>query len=156
MRPLHHPLQIHSLPPKPEDLRALLGNAAPLWEAVISLVREGSPNLTEVWHFAGSKIGWSLRLVDDARILVYLTPREQHFTVGIVLGKKAVIAARRAGLTKAAAGIIDSAPVYAEGHGIRFQVKSSADMESLRELLAIKIAAPGRPSGKSRRLTRPC
>jgi hypothetical protein len=120
-------------------VKACLGRAAPLWEAAIDLAREGSPRVVEAWHFAGPKTGWTLRLVDGARILVYLTPGEGDFRVGLVLGKKAVAAAREAGLSKAAAKTIDAAPAYAEGHGVRFQVASNADMRVFRELLAIKM-----------------
>lgn len=139
-----------SHPPEPEALNADLGKAAPLWEAVIGLARERAPQLAEVWHFAGTKIGWSLRLVEKARILVYLTPGEGHFWIGLVLGKKAVTAAREAGLSKAATAILDAAPIYAEGHGVRFQVASRADMEGLQELLAIKVSAPPKPLPRSK------
>ncbi|HEY6050352.1 MAG TPA: DUF3788 family protein [Thermoanaerobaculia bacterium] len=131
--------------PKTEALRARLGKSAPLWVDAIDLARERSPALAEAWHFAGPGVGWTLRLVDGGRILVYLTPGKGRFRVGMVLGRKAVAAARLAGLSQAAAKIIDAAPAYAEGHGVRFEVASGADMRPLQELLAIKVPGPAKP-----------
>ena len=128
--------------PDARALRACLGKASPLWAAAVDLTRKRSPRLTEAWHFAGPRAGWTLRLVDGSRILVYLTPGEGRFRVGMVLGKKAAAAARMSGLSEAAAGIIDSAPAYAEGLGIRFEVAVPADIEHFEELLAIKVPAP--------------
>jgi hypothetical protein len=130
--------------PEPDAVRAYLGRAASLWEAVLGLARERSPQLVETWHFAGAKVGWSLRLVEKTRNLVYLTPGEGSFRIGLVLGKNAVAAAREAGLSKGAAAILDAAPIYAEGHGVRFHVASRADMQAFPELLAIKVPSPSK------------
>jgi Protein of unknown function (DUF3788) len=131
--------------PGPAALRARLGKATHLWEAVIGLARARSPQLVEAWHFAGLKVGWTLRLVAKARILVYLLPEEGTFRMGIVLGKKAVATAREAGLSSAATAILDAAPIYAEGHGVRFHVASRDDVRTLAELLAIKVPASPAP-----------
>ncbi|MGB5036375.1 MAG: DUF3788 family protein, partial [Blastocatellia bacterium] len=68
--------------PQRATLNAYLGAAAPLWSSVIDRARERVPQLAEAWHFAGPKVGWSLRLVDGDRIVVYLTPGEGAFRVG--------------------------------------------------------------------------
>lgn len=133
-----------SRPPERNQLTAILGDAAPLWDAVIDSVRMRAPQQIEHWHFAGQKIGWSLRLVEKARILVYLTPDAGRFRVGLVLGAKAVATARASGLSAAAASILETAPKYAEGHGVRFHVMSREDMAPLEELLDIKFAASGK------------
>lgn len=137
--------------PETTALRARLGDAAPLWKDAVGLTRERSPTLTEAWHFAGPRVGWTLRLVEGARILVYLTPGQGRFRVGMVLGRKAVAAARLAGLSQAAARILDAAPAYAEGHGVRFEVASGADMRPFQELLAIKVSVPAKQPRRPRR-----
>lgn len=129
-------------PPSPTALHERLGAAATLWDAIIAAAKQRAPKVTEAWHFAGKKIGWSLRLVDGDRILVYLTPDDGVFRVGLVLGGKAVAAARAAGLSVLAAQILDAAPKYAEGHGVRFPVAVREDMAAFDELLAIKLAVP--------------
>lgn len=135
-----------SRPPERNHLTGVLGDAAPLWDAVIDSVRMRAPQLIEHWHFAGQKIGWSLRLVEKARVLIYLTPDAGRFRVGLVLGGKAVAAARASGLSAAAASILEIAPRYAEGQGVRFHVISRENMAPLEELLDIKFAASGKKS----------
>lgn len=140
-----------SQPPTRTALHPYLGPAALVWETAIRHARKRAPQLTEAWHFAGLKIGWSLRLVDGDRIVVYLTPLEGAFRIGLVLGAKAVAAARAAGLSPAAETILDAAPKHAEGHGVRFLVASSADMTPFDELLAIKLAGPAKKERSARR-----
>lgn len=135
-------------PPQRATLDATLGAAAPLWHSAIRRAVSRAPQLAEAWHFAGPRIGWSLRLVDGDRIVVYLTPGTELFCVGLVLGAKAVEAAREAGLSTAAADILEAAPKYAEGHGVRFVVASSEDLAPFDELLSIKLA--GSPKAKPR------
>jgi hypothetical protein len=126
-------------------LATYLGDAAPLWNAIIGSVRKRAPQLVETWHFAGPKVGWTLRIVEKSRILVYLTPEEGRIRVGLVLGGKAVAAARVSGLSAAAASIVDNAPKYAEGHGVRFHIASKKDMAPVDELLAIKFSVTRKP-----------
>jgi hypothetical protein len=126
--------------PGRDTLVHCLGGAIASWDAVTTAVRGRAPELAEVWHFAGPKVGWSLRLIDKARILVYLTPEQGRFRIGLVLGGKAVASARASGLSPAAASILDIAPRYAEGHGVRFHVASRDDLEALETLLDIKFA----------------
>lgn len=127
------------------DLDARLGAAAPLWHKAIAKTARHLPQVTEAWHFAGAKIGWSLRLMDGARIVVYLTPEEGAFRVGFVLGGKAVAAARAAGISTEAAALLDLAPKHAEGYGVRFHVAAKQDLEPFGELLAIKLATAPAP-----------
>lgn len=56
-----------------------------------------------------------------------------------------------AGLSEAAARIIDAAPIYAEGIGVRFSVASAQDLAPFAELLAIKSKAPARAARRGRR-----
>ena len=128
-----------------------LGSSAPLWSSVIAQAIKRAPQLAEAWHFAGPKIGWSLRLVDGDRIVVYLTPGEGSFWVGLVLGAKAVAAAREAGLSAAAAAVLDVAPKHTEGQGVRFQVASRKDTAPFEELLSIKLAVPPKSQPRRRR-----
>ena len=130
-----------SRPPEPTELQACLGKTQPVWTDLVSHVRELSPHIKEVWTFAGPKVGWSLRLVQRDRILLYLTPGPDRFRAGIILGRKAVASARGT-LSASATSIIDAAPVYAEGHGVRIEVDSGAQAEIVRELLRVKVGAP--------------
>lgn len=140
-----------SQPPSRGPVDACLGTAAALWYALIGQAIRRAPQLAEAWHFAGPRIGWSLRLVDGDRIVVYLTPGKGAFRVGLVLGRKAVAAAREAGLSVAAAAVLEAAPQHAEGYGVRLPVASVQDAAPFEELLSIKLAVPNKPQRRNRR-----
>ena len=96
--------------------------------------------LDKAWIFAGAKWGWSLRLRRKKRTVLYMTPCNRHFLVGFALGEKAVKAAHACRLPNSILAIIDEAPKYAEGRGVRVAVKNKKDLAAVKELAAMKMA----------------
>lgn len=127
-------------PPEPADLRRRLGPAATAWNALVAGVAEQCGPIEELWAFAGAKFGWSLRLKQKERVLLYLTPAEGSFLAGLVLGEKAAAAARGAGLPDAILALVEGAPRYAEGRGLRIPVGPGEDVGPIRTLVALKMA----------------
>ena len=141
-----------SLRPEPRALRQVLGEAADAWSGLITEVTASCAPITENWHFSGPRFGWSLRLRQKERVLLYLTPQPSRFLVGIVLGEKAAQSAHEAGSPAAVLEAIDAAPRYAEGRGIRLTISAGDDLSVVRGLIALKTApAPRRrlPKGGS-------
>jgi hypothetical protein len=56
-----------------------------------------------------------------------------------ILGARAVDAARASRLSRAATKLIDEAPRYPEGTGIRFEVRRATDVTLVRKLARIKL-----------------
>jgi hypothetical protein len=127
-------------PPDAAALAEMLGPAAKPWQTLAAHVASSWPPIEERWNFAGAKFGWSLRLLQKKRIVVYLTPGAGHFLVGVVLGDRAVAAARAAGLPPAVLALLDAAKRYGEGTGLRVEVRRTADLAAIRTLLAAKMA----------------
>ncbi len=145
-------------PPEPAELRRRLGSAATAWNALVAGVAGRCPPIEEVWKFGGAKLGWSLRLLRKGRVLLYLTPQEGRFLAGLVLGGKAVAAAREAGLSPALLAQVEAAPQYAEGRGLRVELTAGGDVEGLLLLVGLKAdpsPAPSVISGSSSRAARP-
>jgi hypothetical protein len=85
------------------------------------------------------KTGWSMRLVHQGRILVYLTPQAGQALVSVVLGEKAIARAEAAGhLSASTREVIDAAPRYAEGRGVRIPMATPDDLSVASELVRIK------------------
>jgi hypothetical protein len=125
-------------PPREDDLMTVLEKAGPLWTAFVDGVGERVDGMRPRWIFSGAKYGWSLRLMKGDRILTYVTPQQGRFLVGVVLGEKALGAQARAGLRPAALKIIDDAPRYAEGRGIRVTVANRRDLVVALQIAALK------------------
>jgi hypothetical protein len=60
--------------------------------------------------------------------------------VAFVLGDKAVEAARQSKLPKAVMKIIDEAPRYPEGTGVRLEIAARKDLAAVKKLAAVKLA----------------
>jgi hypothetical protein len=69
-----------------------------------------------------------------------MTPRKGSFGAAFALGEKAVGAARESGLPAAAMKVIDDAPKYAEGRGVRLEVRAAKDLAVVEKIAAIKMA----------------
>ncbi len=91
------------------------------------------------WKSYSKKAGWTLRLLREERAIAYLSPCRDSFFVSFILGGRAVEAVRRSGLPRAVVKSIDRARRYVEGTGIRIEVKKVRDVETVKELAAIKI-----------------
>jgi hypothetical protein len=126
--------------PSREELRTVLGASAELWDALVEQVGKAHAPITEHWNFAGGKFGWSLRLKWKDRIVLYLTPQAGAFLAGVVLGDKAVAAARARGLPASVLALVHAAPRYAEGRGIRVTVTTREDLAAVEALATVKMA----------------
>lgn len=124
--------------PTPKALARMLGRTSGLWTQLIAHLQAEYGPLVEEWHF-GKAYGWSFRLKRQKGALVYLTPRRGHFLASFALGEKACAAAKDAGLPGAIVEILDAAPTYAEGRGVRIPVRTARDRASVETLTALKV-----------------
>jgi hypothetical protein len=125
--------------PTASDLEGVLGRTNSHWKQLVAHIASEYAPLDQSWNFAGAKWGWSLRLKQKKRTILYMTPCRKHFLVGFALGEKAVRAARARGLPKPVLDAIAEAPRYAEGRGVRIPVRTRADRENVVALAAVKM-----------------
>ncbi len=128
---------VKNIPPSDDALRSALAGAAGLWRELIEQLAVDIAPLAFVWRFTTKSTGWSLRVKRGERNILYLTPCEGHFLVSIGLGERAAAAARKSELREAIVPLIDAAPKYAEGRGIRFEVHGG---EGEKVAIALSLA----------------
>jgi hypothetical protein len=126
--------------PTDDDLAATLGQTFDAWIELKALVVARYPQASSVWAFGGKSIGWGLRLKVQDRIILYMTPCQNHFLVSFVLGERAVKAAHASGLPAAVLSSVDSAKKYAEGRGVRFEIRTIDEIRHMATLATIKMA----------------
>jgi hypothetical protein len=124
--------------PGEDELRSALGKAYPAWARLIELVASRVGPVSQAWGFTSAGTGWGLRLKSAERVIVYMTPREGQFLVSFALGEKAVAAAHASKLPASVLEKIEAAPRYAEGRGVRFEVRQSREVPPLARLAQIK------------------
>lgn len=126
--------------PTHEELATTLGPTAHLWTQLLESLTEDLSNPDREWYSLRPKYGWSLLLKIKKRRIVYMGPCEGCFRVSLVLGDKAMAAARATTLPKSVLKLLDDAPHYAEGTGLHFLVKNPKDLPAIRKLAKIKLA----------------
>jgi hypothetical protein len=126
--------------PQDDDLAAKLGSAFVFWNELKRLIASRFAPLSIEWGFASKKTGWGLRLKREKRTILSMTPCEGYFLTSFALGEKAVKAAHESNLPVLILEVIDSAKKYAEGRGVRLEVRSVEDVRNVEKLAVIKMA----------------
>ena len=125
--------------PDKRQIKTALGSSSDLWFGLIEDVSAQFAPIVEEWAFSGANYGWSLRLIHKKRRILYLIPQKGHFLAAVVFGDKAVVAANESSLPAEVLRELNDAPKYAEGRGIRLQVKSREDLKTVETLVSIKV-----------------
>jgi len=125
----------------PDDsvLSAVLGTSFKHWTAIRDGVRKEHGDVKEEWKYYGQKSGWVLKFLLKKRNLFFLIPREKHFTLGFVFGDRAVDAIGHSKLPAPIKRGVREATRYAEGRGLRIDVKSRAAVSQAMALVEIKV-----------------
>ena len=121
--------------PTDDQLRTVLGRAYRPWITLLASIADRITGAAAVWKYS---TGWSLRILHKDRVIVYLIPQQDQFLASFALGEKAVAAAHAAKLSASVLRLIDDAPRYAEGRGVRIPVRSSRLLTTIARLAQIK------------------
>jgi hypothetical protein len=125
--------------PDERMLAVSLGDSHRLWTSVFEYVRLKVPGITGEWNYPGDKYGWSLRLKDKNRVILYMLPRDRFFKIAFVFGQKAYESVMDSNIPDAIKDELSGARVYAEGRGIRLEVKDPGILPDIRQLIDFKL-----------------
>jgi len=126
--------------PGESDIKKALGDTYDLWQQIIQYVFANYPYSQNEWNFPGEKYGWSYRIRFKDRVVLYLLPRQGFFKVAFVFGQKATSLILKSDISESIKTELEEARVYAEGRGIRIDVKDPAVLKDITSLIEIKIA----------------
>lgn len=128
-----------SLPPDEKELAEKLAPTYPLWTAIRDGVLERWPQSRTEWSYPGKKFGWSFRIKDKKRAIIYLLPREGFFKAAFVFGENATHQILESDVQEEIKEQLRQALPYAEGRGIRITIRKNADIQVIKFLLEIKM-----------------
>ncbi len=126
--------------PTDKDLEKALGPTYPLWQALAAFTHKAYEGARENWNFPGAKYGWSFRISGKKRVLLYLLPRDGYFKAALVFGPKAYKEILNSDVAESIKEELRSTKVYAEGRGIRIDVKNKKVVKDIEKLVTIKIS----------------
>lgn len=125
--------------PDNKALEAALSTSFSWWNEIKDFVFQQYPKAAEEWKHSGKSFGWGFRLKDTKRVIVYLTPADGFFLFSVVLGEKATKEVICSDISEDVKKTLREAKVYAEGRGIRLEIKSPKMVSDLKKLVLIKL-----------------
>jgi len=129
-----------SRPPREGELASTLGSSFALWNELKKRIASRFAPLAIGWVSSSKATRWGLRLKQEKRAVLYMTPCQGYFLASFALGEKAVKAAKASGLPDSVLAVIDNAKKYAEGQGVKLEVRSARDGQNIEKLAEIKMA----------------
>jgi hypothetical protein len=126
-------------PPTEKRLADALGPAKALWDQLVAKL-VSKHDLKSEWKFYSIKMGWSFRLKRSERNIVYFGPHQGSFLVALIFGDKALAAVLETKWPQRIRKILDEAPRYPEGTGVRIEMVKAKDIPSIVKLAEIKLA----------------
>jgi hypothetical protein len=126
--------------PEEDELEKSLGNTYPVWQKIIQYIFSVYPYSQNEWNYPGGKYGWSFRIKDKKRAIIYLLPRDGFFKVAIVFGPKATDMVMKSDVSESIKSELTAAKAYAEGRGIRIDVRDETVVKDIIKLINIKIS----------------
>ena len=126
--------------PNDKSLVKVLGKSYQHWKEIKNHLEKEYGETTEEWKYYGAKSGWVLKTLLKKRNLFFFVVRGKQFGVSFVFGDKAVSAVERSDLPKSLIDELVNAKKYAEGRGLRIEVRSRKDVEQIKKLINIKIS----------------
>ena len=126
--------------PVNDDLITPLGETYNLWMTLRDYVYEKYPDGKEDWNYPGKNYGWSFRIKDKKRAIMYFLPRERYFKVAFVFGGKATDYIMDSDISEDIKTDLQNAKVYAEGRGVSINVEDDSNIADIKELVEIKLA----------------
>ena len=120
-----------SVQPGDTQLETTLKTVYPCFVAL----REATENLIQEWKYYNRKSGWIFKIREKKKAVLYLTPLENTFNIGMALRESE----RDTLIDSPISGELDvdlsSLRKYSEGYGLRFTVRNENDLNMLLRIL---------------------
>lgn len=126
-------------PPTDAAVEAILGPAVDRWRSLRAALDAAFGPLDSSWAFSGRAYGWSLRLRQRDRAVVYLTPLPGRFRASLALPDRSMADALAADLPASVRARVLDAPLYAEGRAIRLEIAGDDEVAGLLTLVRIRV-----------------
>jgi hypothetical protein len=128
-----------AIKPTDKDLVENLGSSYELWKQINDYVFIKYAKGLAEWNHPGKKYGWSFRIKDKKRAIIYFLPRENYFKVAFVFGQKATDIILSSDISIDIKTELEKARKYAEGRGIRIDIKNDLILPDIKRLIDIKL-----------------
>lgn len=125
--------------PTENDLVERLEDSYYIWKQIHDFVLSKYTNGLMEWNYPGKKYGWSYRIKDKKRAIIYFLPRDKYFKVAFVFGQKAYDTIMKSKIDEQIKNDLQNAKKYAEGRGVSIEVRDESVFSDIKQLTEIKL-----------------
>jgi hypothetical protein len=125
--------------PTDDMLAEALGETKVLLDELIDFIETEFGECRPEWKYYGNKYGWSLKLFNKKRNVLFVGPEEGYFNTAFAFGEKTYEAIMESKLPAFIKDELRNAPVYVEGRPLRMEIKSPLHMDDLKQLVVFKL-----------------
>ena len=126
--------------PNAPGLEFHLGKTFVHWQQLRDYVYEKYPRAEDLWSYYSKKYGWSYRIKDKKRAIIYLSPREGYFLTTMIFGPRALEHIYASDFDPWIKKTLEEGKKYPEGKVIRIQVKDDTWVKKKKKLITVKLA----------------
>ncbi|BCY17407.1 MAG: DUF3788 domain-containing protein [Chloroflexi bacterium] len=123
--------------PEPEEIRGILGSCLPVWEELLTHIRQTYHPVEDFKFLYGKNYGWAVRFRLKGKLLTSLYPAEGYFSAQIIMSPVEVDTVQSMNMGRNVRQAIDSATPYPEGRWLFIPVQNRDDLADITRLLEI-------------------
>ncbi len=126
--------------PTEQMLAKAIGGQYQLWTDIADYVVKKYPKAVKEWKYYNVKgYGWSFRVKDKKRNIIYMSPKDGFFMAAFVFSDKGVDAVQESSLPQSIKDELRNSKKYPEGRAIRLEVRNKTDLANIKTLIDIKL-----------------
>jgi hypothetical protein len=119
--------------PDESKLKKALGELYSAYKQVLELTEA----FDQEWKYYGKKHGWQLKVAHKGKALLYLIPQEKSFRIGLAVREKEKERLLNSSLPPKTKEELATAKKCPEGDPRRLEIKSKADMRTVRAVIEV-------------------
>jgi hypothetical protein len=124
--------QKEATPDEPK-LKKALGELYSAYKEVLELTEA----YDHEWKYYGKKLAWQLKVTGKGKALLYLTPLEKSFRIGVGVRENERERLLNSSLPPKTKEELATAKKYPEGYPLRLEIKSKTDMRTVRAVIEV-------------------
>lgn len=127
------------LQPTDEMLASALGKTKELLDSIVQFIETEFGESHIEWKYYGAKLGWSLKIFNKKRNVVFIAPEDGYFRAAFAFGEKACQEIMKSDLPDFIKQQLSESKVYVEGRGLQLEIRNTTNTEPLWQLIRIKL-----------------
>ena len=125
--------------PNDEDLENVLKGSLSVYNELISFLENDYGPLTNEWKFYSKEAGWTLKISNKKRNLLFFSPNEDYFLVTVSMGMKVSKIVLDSDISDNTKDLIKQATVCGGGNRyILIEIRNEEDLEDIKTIINIR------------------